>query len=56
MWAGVVGAFPTKTFYHRVEYPLRGKIFAAIWVILLLLGIYLVLTGQLTRVGDLNMA
>lgn len=56
MDAKAFGAFPTKTFYHQVEYPLRGKIFAAIWVILLLLGIYLVLTGQLTRVGDLRMA
>ncbi len=56
MDAKAFGAYPTKTFYHQVQYPLRGKIFAAVWVLLLIVGIYLVLTGQLQRVGDLYMA
>ena len=50
------GAFPTKTFYHRVQYPIHGIIFAGLWVILLIAGIVAVLTGVLTRVGDLRMA
>jgi energy-coupling factor transport system permease protein len=56
MDAKAFGAFPTKTFYHQVEYPLRGKVFAAVWVLLLIIGIVLVATGQLQRVGDLRMA
>ncbi len=50
------GAYPTKTFYHQVAYPLRGKIFSAFWISLLLLSIYLLLTGQLNIAGDIFMA
>ena len=56
MDAKAFGAYPTKTFYHQVKYPLRGKLFAAAWVLLLIASIYLVATGQLQRVGDLYMA
>ena len=55
MDAKAFGAYPTKTFYHQVHYPLRGKLFAAIWVLLLILGIFLIATGQLERIGDLRM-
>jgi energy-coupling factor transport system permease protein len=55
MDAKAFGAFPTKTFYHHVDYPLRGKLFAGLWVVLLIIGIYLVATGQLQRIGDLRM-
>ena len=50
------GAFPNKTFFHQVEYPLRGKAFAALWILLLFLSIYLVLTGRIATVGALRMA
>jgi energy-coupling factor transport system permease protein len=56
MDAKAFGAYPTKTFYHQVQYPLRGRIFAAVWVVLLLVGIFLVATGRLERIGDLDMA
>jgi energy-coupling factor transport system permease protein len=56
MDAKAFGAYPTKTFYHQVQYPLHGKIFAAIWVVLLVVGIVLVATGRLQRIGDLDMA
>lgn len=56
MDAKAFGAYPTKTFYHQVNYPLHGIIFAAIWVLLLIAGLVAVLTGILTRVGDLRMA
>lgn len=49
------GAYPTKTFYHQVNYPLHGKIFAAVWVLILIVGIVLVLTGIIIRTGDLRM-
>ncbi|MCZ7567336.1 MAG: energy-coupling factor transporter transmembrane protein EcfT [Ardenticatenaceae bacterium] len=50
------GAYPTKTFYHQVQYPLRGKIFALLWVLLLLVSIILVATGTITSAGNLRMA
>ncbi len=56
MDAKAFGAYPTKTFYHQVNYPLRGRIFAAFWVVLLIVGILLVATGRLQRIGDLDMA
>jgi energy-coupling factor transport system permease protein len=56
MDAKAFGAFPTKTFYHQVDYRPRGRVFAAIWVVLLIVGIVLVVTGRLQRIGDLDMA
>jgi len=53
--AKAFGAYPTKSFYHQVHYPLRGKIFAAVWVVLLIVGVTLVATGYLRRVEDLRM-
>jgi energy-coupling factor transport system permease protein len=55
MDAKAFGAYPTKTFYHQIQYPRRGKLFAAVWVLLLILGIYLIASGQLQRIGDLRM-
>jgi energy-coupling factor transport system permease protein len=54
--AKAFGAYPTKTFYHQINYPLHGKIFAALWVILLIVGVTLVATGHLQRVEDLRMS
>jgi energy-coupling factor transport system permease protein len=56
MDAKAFGAHPTKSFYHQVEYPFFGKVFAAVWIILLITGIVLVATNVLTRSGDLRMA
>lgn len=54
--AKAFGAYPNKVFYHQVQYPLRGKIFAAFWVVLLIAGVALVATGYLQRVEDLRMS
>jgi energy-coupling factor transport system permease protein len=56
MDAKAFGAFPSKSFFHQVQYPLCGKIWAGLWVLLLVVGIYLVATGRITRAGDLRMA
>lgn len=40
------GAYPTKTFYHQVDYLLRGKIFSVVWILLLLISFYLLLRAS----------
>jgi energy-coupling factor transport system permease protein len=50
------GAYPTKVFYHQVRYPMVGKIFAALFFLLLILSIYLLATGRLHIIGDVRMA
>ena len=50
------GAYPTKVFYHQVRYPLKGKVFAMLWVLLLILSIYLLASGKLVIIGDLRLA
>ena len=50
------GAYPTKVFYHQVSYPAIGKVFAILWIFLLILSIYLLASGKLSIIGDVRMA
>jgi energy-coupling factor transport system permease protein len=50
------GAYPTKVFYHQVSYPISGKVFAMLWVLLLIFSIYLLASGKLVIIGDVRMA
>jgi len=51
MDAKAFGAYPEKTWYHKVEYPFRGKVFAAVWVAIAVVIVILAATGHIQSIG-----